>query len=44
VPATALARLLDDGGLAATAAAVRDEIAALPGPYDLVPKLAALAG
>ncbi|HEU5107881.1 MAG TPA: nucleotide disphospho-sugar-binding domain-containing protein [Micromonosporaceae bacterium] len=44
VPATVLARLLSDRGLATAAAAVRDEIAALPSPHELVPKLAALAG
>lgn len=44
VPRGAIERLLRDRNLAGAAAAVRDEIAALPSPYDLLPRLAALAG
>lgn len=43
VPAATIDRLVEDADLAAAAEAVRAEIADQPSPYDLVPRLAALA-
>jgi UDP:flavonoid glycosyltransferase YjiC (YdhE family) len=44
VDAAALTRLVTDAGLRESATAVRDEIAAMPPPADLVPRLEALVG
>jgi hypothetical protein len=44
ITATELTRLITDTALASVTGEVRQEMAAMPGPEDLVPRLEALTG